>query len=67
MEIETCLNNNIIIIIIIIIIYRPAQSNCHLCVSGKVVSLQTGKNKIKAGSEIIWFYNQSYIYPTQFG
>ena len=55
----------IIIIIICIIIIRPAKSNCTLCVSGATISLEA-TNKIKAGSEIIWFYSNGYKYPPNF-
>jgi hypothetical protein len=46
-----------------------ALSNCHLVVypMGRTAKLRTGKkNKIKAGSEIVWYYNSKYIYPPQF-
>ena len=44
-----------------------ASSNCVLVVYtiGKTAKLRSSK-KIKAGSEILWFYGHKYKYPSQF-
>jgi hypothetical protein len=46
----------------------PAQSNCKLTVYtiGRTAKLTSGNTRIRAGSEIIWWYNNSYEFPNHF-